>query len=81
MSVIEIKPRPFLSRDRRIAIAEDMRIVGRLTEINSPHAKELAAMVLERIRCIVEEKAPIGIVTDDDVANMLALARAVEEEG
>jgi hypothetical protein len=61
-------------RDKRIAIAENMNLMALLTEAKTPHAKELAVIVLARIGAIANG-ARVHVASEQDVRLMIEFAK------
>jgi hypothetical protein len=59
--------------EQRIAITENQRIVALLTEAKTPHAKDLALVVLARIAAI-GEGADVSPASQEDTRMMVAFA-------
>jgi hypothetical protein len=59
---------------QRIAIAENQRLVELLTGAGTPHAKDLAILVLGRIAAI-GDGADVAAASEDDTRTMVAFAQ------
>jgi hypothetical protein len=69
-----------MSSKRRVAIGEQIRTVELLTKAKTPHARELACIILLRVKEVAVNDAPIYEASDEDIANMLKLANLLEPE-
>lgn len=69
-----------MTRERRIAIGEIIRVVAVLTNVRTPFAKQIAAMVLRRLEMLAEEDAALEPAGDDAIATFLVLAQGLRVE-
>jgi hypothetical protein len=65
-----------LSHDRRVAIAENMRVIALLSRDVPPRSYELGSLVLDRLQEIAAG-APVWVASDADLASIAALARKI----
>lgn len=66
--------------EQRIAIGENANLMMLLTETKIPHAKDLAMVVLARIKSIADG-ALVMVASDEDADMMTELARQnIDEE-
>jgi hypothetical protein len=63
-----------LTLARRVAIAENIRVIRLLSAAQPPRSYELGKLVLARVEAIADGAA-VWVATDDDVNAVLALAR------
>jgi hypothetical protein len=68
-----------LTHARRVAIAENMRVIALLSRDFPPRPYELGQLVLARVQQIAGG-AEVWIASDADVESMAALAREFEGE-